>query len=341
MATSPRHVDGRPAMHHFEHLAGAYPGVIVVDPSMMPPGYVLGQVAAPRPEEPEEPLYVNAKQYHRILKRRAARANLEAENRLLQRGRKYLHESRHKHAMRRPRGPGGRFLTAAEIAALDEQEAKLGQHPSSSSASASASNGSNASASASPSSGGVVGQPESHINHNIAGQHGLGHGHAHGHGHGHGQGHGYMQEGVPTGAAGVVGGGNHNHQLQQQQQHHHQQQQQQLAQTQAHLQGNGAGGQINNNKVKSTNPAPAIHINNGHYPSPQQQHQGVTSHHQIPPQQQQQQQEYPTGYTSFQAQHQRQQSQHDELQQQQQQQQYKRPPPPQPQTQQHYTQQYV
>lgn len=29
---------------------------------MMPPGYVLGQVAAPRPEEPEEPLYVNAKQ---------------------------------------------------------------------------------------------------------------------------------------------------------------------------------------------------------------------------------------------------------------------------------------
>ncbi|GJJ76738.1 nuclear transcription factor Y, alpha [Entomortierella parvispora] len=107
--------------HHFDHMAGAYQSVIVVDPSMMPQGYVLGQVAA-RPEEVEEPLYVNAKQYHRILKRRAARASLEAENRLLQRGRKYLHESRHKHAMRRPRGPGGRFLTAAEIAALDEGE---------------------------------------------------------------------------------------------------------------------------------------------------------------------------------------------------------------------------
>lgn len=77
----------------------------------------------------ESPLYVNAKQFHRILKRRVARQKLEEQLRLTSKGRKpYLHESRHNHAMRRPRGPGGRFLTADEVAALEKNAGEGGEN---------------------------------------------------------------------------------------------------------------------------------------------------------------------------------------------------------------------
>jgi hypothetical protein len=65
-----------------------------------------------------EYIYVNSKQYSRILKRREARKKyfeMFENDILLNKKVKYHHESRHKHAMNRKRGKGGRFLSKDDI----------------------------------------------------------------------------------------------------------------------------------------------------------------------------------------------------------------------------------
>ena len=64
----------------------------------------------------KSPFHVNTQQSHRIPKRRAARLQLEERLKAIPGVRKpYIYESRHRYAMRRPRGPRGRFLPRDEM----------------------------------------------------------------------------------------------------------------------------------------------------------------------------------------------------------------------------------
>ncbi|KAL8498907.1 hypothetical protein ACS0TY_022032 [Phlomoides rotata] len=94
-------------------ITAAYEPNAVVYPQMM--GVTPGRAVLPLDCTQGMPIYVNSKQYHAILRRRQIRAKLEAQNKLAKSRKRYLHESRHRHALRRARGSGGRFLNTKNV----------------------------------------------------------------------------------------------------------------------------------------------------------------------------------------------------------------------------------
>nr|AUS89426.1 nuclear factor Y subunit A8' [Sesuvium portulacastrum] len=93
-----------------------YNGVLsAYGPQTVVMGVMPARVPLPLDLSTSEPIYVNPKQYHGILRRRQHRAKLEARNRLARNRKPYLHESRHQHALKRARGSGGRFLNTKKL----------------------------------------------------------------------------------------------------------------------------------------------------------------------------------------------------------------------------------
>ncbi|KAI5079802.1 hypothetical protein GOP47_0005281 [Adiantum capillus-veneris] len=110
----------------FGGIMAAYGTQAMIQPHML--GVQQARMPLPSEMTEEEPVYVNAKQYNGILRRRQSRAKAESENKLIKTRKPYLHESRHLHAMRRARGCGGRFLNTKK---KDEAKTNSGSNASS------------------------------------------------------------------------------------------------------------------------------------------------------------------------------------------------------------------
>uniref|UniRef100_A0A0D6QWS4 Nuclear transcription factor Y subunit n=1 Tax=Araucaria cunninghamii TaxID=56994 RepID=A0A0D6QWS4_ARACU len=111
-------------------ILATYGAQAVIHPHMI--GLQQARIPLPSDALKDELVFVNAKQYHGILRRRKSRAKAEIENKVPRVRKQYLHESRHRHAMRRPRGCGGRFLNTKKLEELqgNAENGKLseGQH---------------------------------------------------------------------------------------------------------------------------------------------------------------------------------------------------------------------
>lgn len=118
--SSPAKVDYSQSFACMPYTADAYYGGVLT-------GYASHAIVPVSAESTaEEPVFVNAKQYHAILRRRQIRAKLEAQNKLVKGRKPYLHESRHRHAMKRARGSGGRFLNTKQLQEQKQIQASTG-----------------------------------------------------------------------------------------------------------------------------------------------------------------------------------------------------------------------
>lgn len=111
---------------YFGKLVATYGPNGIIYPQMV--GIVPGRMPLPSECEESIPIYVNAKQYRAILRRREIRAKLEAENKIVKARKPYLHESRHIHALKRARGSGGRFLNKSELQQLKSSSPTHGKN---------------------------------------------------------------------------------------------------------------------------------------------------------------------------------------------------------------------
>lgn len=81
-----------------------------------------GYPSYPQVQGNEHAVYVNASQYQYIKRRKERRDYLDSLEKKSNAA--YQHESRHKHAMKRPRAPSGRFLTKEEAMIEDAKAVK-------------------------------------------------------------------------------------------------------------------------------------------------------------------------------------------------------------------------